>query len=651
MTLYRQLLIFTSILFIILFSATWFTEFQSTRKYLEEQLESHAQDTATSLGLSITSNLATDDLATVDTMLNVVFDRGYYRTILLTDLDNNTLLERTNSLEITDIPQWFIKAVPLKSPGAKSSISSGWMKKGYLYVESHPGYAYSSLWNSTVTMTTVFLMVGISVLLIGALVLRVLLSPLKKVELQAENLCKREYILQEKLPRTRELRSVVTAMNSMTEKVKQMFDEQASVADTFRKSAYSDPVTGFGNRRFLESQVNSAMEQKDTPVHGAFILLEIQSLQQVNLDKGYDYTDTLLSKIANEIDSEINRSPGNVLARLSGGNFGLFCNLATYETAAETCERTIKRINKVADAEGLPLPLACMGGTLYTAATSLGHLLAEADEALRSVQLTSSQYWEIVSAPGTEDKPSPGKMEWLAQIDTALSAKKFLLYGQPIFSKTDLTKTIQIEIFSRIKDESGEEIHAGQFIPIAEQIGRITDIDKIIIEKALQLTPEDLDSDTIVVNVSAISIQDSAFIDWIVSNLKGAPSSSPTLIFEISEFDASQNLEHLLNFSRLVKDIGHFIGLDHFGKSFSNFGYLKSLQPKYVKIDRAFTHELKSKQSDSHFFVSSLSSVAHSLDIEVIVEGIEDAEQLDAVRSLNVDGVQGYHLRVPRLLG
>ena len=81
MTLYRQLLIFTLVLFLVLFTCTWIIKLQSTRSFLEDQLESHAQDTATSLGLSITPYIAENDIVTIETMINVVFDRGYYRTI------------------------------------------------------------------------------------------------------------------------------------------------------------------------------------------------------------------------------------------------------------------------------------------------------------------------------------------------------------------------------------------------------------------------------------------------------------------------------------------------------------------------------------------------------------------------------------------
>jgi len=84
------------------------------------------------------------------------------------------------------------------------------------------------------------------------------------------------------------------------------------------------------------------------------------------------------------------------------------------------------------------------------------------------------------------------------------------------------------------------------------------------------------------------------------------------------------------------------MGLDHYGQSCGNLRHLQSLRPDYVKIDRAYTGELKDEDSDSRFFISSICSVAHSIDIAVIAEGVETDNQWQLLKELNVDAVQGY---------
>ena len=97
-----------------------------------------------------------------------------------------------------------------------------------------------------------------------------------------------------------------------------------------------------------------------------------------------------------------------------------------------------------------------------------------------------------------------------------------------------------------------------------------------------------------------------------------------------------------------VKDHGHDIAIDHFGRGLSNFAYLHSLQPKYVKINRAYTEEIKDAESDTRFFIASLCTIAHSVDVAVIAVGIETELQYKLLREINIDGVQGFFIDTPK---
>src|SRR5512138_1153272 len=126
MTLYRQLIIFTFILFLLLFAGTWYAKLESTRSFLIDQLESHAQDTATSLALSISPHVANKDMTTVESMINAVFDRGYYQVVKFTDTRKKTLLERSIAVKIENVPPWFVRLIPIKTPEATADVTAGW---------------------------------------------------------------------------------------------------------------------------------------------------------------------------------------------------------------------------------------------------------------------------------------------------------------------------------------------------------------------------------------------------------------------------------------------------------------------------------------------------------------------------------------------
>jgi diguanylate cyclase (GGDEF)-like protein len=648
MTLYRQLLIFTFVLFLTLFTCTWFVKLQSTRTFLEDQLESHAQDTATSLGLSISPHIAENDIATVDTMMNAVFDRGYYRTILLTDLNDKTVVEKNMDVVITEVPAWFIRFVPLKTPRTSTLITAGWNQIGHLFVESHPGYGYKALWEATTSMTKVFGIVAVVVLCLGAIGLRLLLRPLRQVERQAEDLCRKQYTFQSKLPKTRELRRVVVAMNSMTGKVKQMFDDQAQVAEKLRKNAYSDALTGLGNRRYLEGQVAAGMVGEGASVKGAFLLVQVDNLLEINQEKGYQLTDSLLQKIAESVREATLHIKNSALSRISGGTFAIFLPDATEEEAVHIAKKITADFTRLAGENvGYPEDVGHIGGVIYNQATDLSQLLSTADRFAGSAKNQGSNTWTI-SPLSTELHDLPrGEQEWRQILDHVLSRREIDIFSQSVVQSRDLKLFMHIEILARITLASGQILSAGLFIPLAERLRRISSIDKIVLEKVLQLDPAKLPANELAVNISASSLGDESFIAWILATLKKRQPDAPKIIFEFAEFNAARELDVLREFARKVKYLGHFIGLDHFGQSFANFGYLKSLQPKYVKIDRAFTDELKNKDSDSQFFIGSLTSVAHSLDILVIAEGVEEESQYHTLRDLNIDGIQGYFIDKP----
>lgn len=651
MTLYRQLLIFTLVLFSILFACTWLVKLQNTRAFLEDQLESHAQDTATSLGLSISPYVAEDDMAMVETMINAVFDRGYYRTIVLTDLDGVTLIDQTLDVTIADVPSWFVDAVPLKIPGASALVTAGWKQRGSLYVESHPGYAYKTLWAAISKMTMVFGLIGALALALGAIGLRVLLLPLQRIEQQAEELCNKHYTFQAKLPRTRELRRVVTAMNSMTEKVKQMFDEQAQVADRLRKNAYSDVLTGLGNRRYLQGQVAARMHKHDACVKGAFLLVQVYNVVGINQEKGYQHADQLLRMVAGSI-REVTKSFKNAaLSRISGGTFALFLPDASGEDARHVATEIVQSFDGMAaGGDGTSGNIGHIGGVSYDHAVTLKQLLSEADRIVTTAQRQGPNLWIIEPLSSDLSGVPRGEQEWRHILEEVLQGEAITLLGQSVFMRSNLQKPVHIELLSRITMAKGQIVSAGLFIPMAERLRRMPALDRIVLEKAMRIDTQKMHAPELAINISSSSLKDEAFVAWVVSRLQQMSVGSPVIIFEFAEFNATQEMDALQDFSKKVKALGHGIGLDHFGQSFANFGYLKSLQPKYVKIDRAFTDELKEESSDSHFFISSLISVAHSLDILVIAEGVETEQQYRALCDLNIDGIQGYYVGKPSRL-
>ena len=243
-----------------------------------------------------------------------------------------------------------------------------------------------------------------------------------------------------------------------------------------------------------------------------------------------------------------------------------------------------------------------------------------------------------------------GQQKWKDVLLNTLEEGRITLFVQPTVRCDDRKKIFHCEVFSRILDESGKMLSAGMFMPLAERLGLVSSLDHLVLEKAMQTTVDVLGVDHLAVNVSPSSLKDDEFRNWVLKALAQLPAGAPKLSFEFAEFNAVQNLELVRSFGARVQDLGHGYGFDHFGQGFSNFGYLKSLRPDYVKIDRAYTDELKTIDSDSYFFIGSLAGVAHSLDILVIAEGVENEAQFNLLQELNLDAIQGYFIGRPEPL-
>jgi len=649
MTLYRQLIIFTFFLFLLLFAGTWYAKLESTRAFLIAQLESHAQDTATSLALSISPHVAEKDMTSVEGMMNAVFDRGYYQIVKLTDPRQKTLIERSLVVTIEDVPPWFIRLIPLKTPEATSDVMAGWRQGGTIYVKSHPGYAYATLWKDVLSMTTWFAACAVFVLMAGGLGLRILLRPLADVERQADALCKKEYRIQEPLPWTKEFRRVVQAMNRMTNKVKEMFEEQVAQAEGLRERAYHDPVTGLGNRRYFESQITARLDQHEVSATGMVLLVRIHDLEALNKQKGFQAGDDLLKRVGTLLQATASQYENAALARLTGGDFGIFIpNMSPWD-AEQVATEAVNKLGQVA-AEQLAVTdnIGHVGVATYDGLTTLGRLLSEADLALGAAMLKGPNTWDARTITQETDASPLGQQQWKEILLTALQERRISLEAQPVMANGDGQKIMHLEVFSRIVQESGKQLSAAIFMPLAERLNLVSTIDRIVIEEVMKLNFSSLGTDRIAVNLSPASLEDSAFREWIPTFLRNLPPDAPRIDFEFSEFAAVQHLSLVKEFSTVVREHGHAIGLDHYGQSFSKLGYLQSLHPEYVKIDRAYTGELKDNESDSRFYIGSLCSVAHSIDIAVVAEGVETESQAEILRELNLDAMQGYYFGRPQ---
>jgi len=642
MTLYRQLAISIIFLFVVGFIATIATSISNLSSFLETQLETHAQDTATSLGLSLSPHMRDRDLPTINLMIDAIFDRGYFQSIRLADLDENTLVERTRASNTEPVPDWFTRLVSFRTPRAEAIVMSGWKQAGSVSVISHPEFAYQELWSNTRDIFLLFLAVAGIILFVSLLTLRFLLRPLHEVEKQAEAICERSWILQSKLPRTRELRRVVVAMNKLTSRVREIFSDQAEATEKLRRQVYLDTVTGLANRQSFDRQCQALIEAGEDTAYGALFLVKVDALGYINESAGYPEGDRLLQVTAHLIKEKFTGDSSGFVARLSGGEFGLLVEGIEAKDAdnlaVDLCEE-FKRLQ--AEFAPGPVNFAHIGITLLQHGRQLAELLTESDHALRTATSNAAIDWHRYQSHLQGEAGAFGKEYLRLRALEAIENSNIRLFTQAVYSCNNNESPIQKEILLRLPDGHGKYTNTGIYHPMIDSMDCASSLDRLVIGKLLSHIADENSQMPYAVNLSTASVRDPEFREWLVKTLEASGQSANRIQLELMENTVAGNIEQARDLINRLANAGFRSGIDHFGKDFHPFGYLSTLKTSYIKIDGYYTRGI-SQNRDNQFFIKSLKDTVHTLGIEVVAQSVETSEEYETLQAFRLDGYQGY---------
>lgn len=646
MTLSRQLMLLISALVVLLFVGTLAISVNNSRNYLESQLASHAQDAATSLGLSATVHVDSGDQAMVTAMLNAMFHRGDYLEIRFDDLDGNPWLERRAEMQLDDVPGWFQQAFVLDPPQRSATMMSGWRQVGSVVVVSHPGLAYRQLWQTAVQMTRLFVLVAFLAVLAGMIGLRWLLRPLRDVEAQAAAICEREFPVVERRPFTIELRRVVEAMNGLSARVSRMLGDAESLASELRRQAYQDPVTGLGNRRQFMDVLEHRVAEREVFSSGGLLLLQLRDFKAYNQASGYPAGDRLLVETAEAMAGVVAQQPRATLAHLTGADFAILLENVEESRLRDVGEGVAGAVAALYSRLGLPSPdVAHVGGAVYCGQDA-SRLLAEADMALRDAQRSGANAVTIHRCAMSGD-PVRSSQEWRALIEAALADRAFTLVRQPVLARGD-GGLLHEEVFLRLPDpdDPGHLISAAMLMPAAENAGLAPAIDRAVIESVIDGLGGGHYSGAVAINLSPASLGDDSLKDWLKQRLAAAPEVASRIILELPEYGAVSQLERLREWFAVFKPLSVRFALDHFGTGFASFAYLRNVHFDCLKVDGSFVRKLQ-QHDDNRFFLTTVADIAHSLDMQVIAESVESEDDWQLLQRLGIDGGRGFWLGRP----
>lgn len=645
MSLFKQLLIAICLFLVVAFSGSFMVGLESSRAQYVNQLQSHAQDAATALALSLTPNI--DDPAMVELMVSSIFDSGYYASIKVINLaDSSVMTQRSAEPGSNGVPDWFVHLSGLQGAGGDAIVMKGWQQAARVEVVSHPMFALAKLWQSALGSLGWLMFCGLVSAVLGAILLRKQLKPLDYMVAQSNAIARREFLSVPELPRTPELRRVVQAMNQMVDKLKALFREQTERSEKLRVESYQDALTGLANRRYFDMQLNDRIGNPEDGSSGYLLMLRLSDLAGLNQRLGGARTDELIKAVSQALLRVCEHYPKtqNLVTRSRGGEFAVLAPGMVRDEAmhlAQALESALHSLGETGASD--VLPVACMGLAPYTATSTVPALLALADQALAQAEAHGDATWVCLEHDDVAQL-ADDHHQWRLRLDNALIHERFQLYFQAVVSATDSAHVLHYKVISRLLDEQGQPIAAGRFLPWLERFGWAARLDVQVLRQVLAHLQTH--GQAVAFNLSAATLADPAALEQVYALLAQHCALSGRLTLEIAE-EQLPSQDELEKINRRLRRLGYGLALQRFGGRFSMIGNLAHLGLAYLKVDGSYIRAID-QESHKRLFIEAIQRAAHSIDLPLIAERVETIGELQVLVEMGIQGVQGQLIGEPQ---
>jgi len=446
------------------------------------------------------------------------------------------------------------------------------------------------------------------------------------------------------------LNSMMKEINAEIKKNKQQNQLLTEQQEEMEKLANFDILTGLPNRQyFMQSLETAVVKAKAMHSDAVLMFFDLDGFKLVNDSFGHETGDRLLRAIARKIVNII--GPEHIVARLGGDEFlVLLEGEYTDDYLQETASRFIKGISEPIDIEQWNLQVGTSVGIARASASDFNvtELVANADIAMYRAKADGRHRFTLFSQDMIEI--SRRKLRIANAINNSLNANEFTLFYQP---KVDVhQEIIGYEALVRWSNDELGHISPAEFIPIAEQSGKITQITEWVIEQAFKDSQSIFavrDSVTIALNLSIHDLKNPSLINIIYRLMLQYKVKPQQIEFEITESAYLDNFEGANLFIEEIRNMGCSIALDDFGTGYSSLSYLTQIKIDTLKIDKQFVDQIGVSQR-STLVTKTIIEMAKHLDLQVCAEGVETIEQSQLLLDSGCHILQGYYFGKPEPL-
>ena len=411
-----------------------------------------------------------------------------------------------------------------------------------------------------------------------------------------------------------------------------------------QKQAVSDGLTGLPNRYACSKLIDTLYAKKEKYI---ITSIDINGFKSINDTLGFDMGNAVLKEIANRwitlADSGDNKT-SDFIARVNGDEFVIIIrNYSSIDQALNTIKEYEKKLTERITIDDCDISInASFGYAEYPLdSAEKDFVYTCAETAMHEVKRRNISNHILHFTP--DMLTDEHLLEIEGKIKKALEEHTFFFHLQPQFNMEH--KLRGFEALARMKDSDGAFISPGEFIPVAEKIGLIDKVDEMIFRKSAlffgKLLKESGADITLSINVSVKHLMKNDFLDEIQRILDESGVPATNLEIEITESIMIDSVDKALACIDKIKAMGIKIAIDDFGTGYSSLSYLNKFPANLLKIDKSFIDTMNTSKSSKQY-VSAIISMGHIMGFDVISEGVEEDAQVETLKEIGCDFIQGY---------
>lgn len=427
--------------------------------------------------------------------------------------------------------------------------------------------------------------------------------------------------------------------------------ERITMISNLRHLAEHDSLTGLHNRYSFLQELERVVQRATRGLHEdvALLYIDMDNFKYVNDTMGHLAGDKLLIEVAGMLKKRSRET--DLVARIGGDEFAVILYDVVRDDVLKAADAFRKKLEHYHFSfEGKLADVGCsIGVAMVEQGVSKDELLARADLSCNAAKRSGRNKVHIYSEADRQNLENiSDDMGWVRRIKDALRNNRFMFVVQPIMH-SGTHKINRCEILLRMLDDEGRFIMPSGFIPPAERFGLMPDIDRWVVNHAIDYLAHDANENfNLSINLSAVSFDDEGMINFITDKIAQTEINPTRMTFEITETVAMANLELTATFLENLRSLGCRTALDDFGVGYSSFAYLKDLPVDYVKIDGSFVRDIDNNEVNKAI-VKSMNDVAQAMGKQTVAEFVETEAGMRILELIGVDYLQGYHIGRPEI--